>query len=536
VTALGFLPTAEGGELFVGGVFSEAGGIPSPGAARWTPTGWKPAGTGLVNTFQAAGSPVSAFLLTREPIPRLLVAGAFDRYTGSTDRFFNGPSIAAWNGSGWQPLRQSQGGTNGVHGSVAALGELDTPSGHALFVGGQFTDIYTDRTLRRMPFVARHDGHDWAPAGQTLDRPIHRLVLAAPGGAPTNLYAAGSFQHGGAHRLGGILRIDQGRLLPVGGGVRRAFPNTPPEVHALLATGRDAGASLLVGGAFDLAGDTPAASIARWDGQAWTALEEGVRLPQGPGVVHALHELPASLGGGIAVGGYFTTAGTLRSANLARWTGTNWSSLDPGFSGTVLALAVHGPDDAPGLYAGGDLVIANGTTTPSRGVAAWDGQRWQAVRGRRRDSPPGTVFALAAHDDGTGPALYAAGDFSRTPDGGTLLNGVARWDGRDWTYLTGPAGSPAFARVTRLLSHTGGYEAGLFAIVIPRFEEGLGSDPRLARWDGLAWELFEHSRVGEPGELGDLLPAEGDRLWLGGGKTQFEGQLWRWGASTPPCP
>ena len=41
--------------------------------------------------------------------------------------------------------------------------------------------------------------------------------------------------------------------------------------------------------------------------------------------------------------------------------------------------------------------------------------------------------ALASHDDGSGPLLYAGGSFSRAD--GETVNGIARWDGTVWTGL-----------------------------------------------------------------------------------------------------
>src|SRR5688572_18796336 len=43
-------------------------------------------------------------------------------------------------------------------------------------------------------------------------------------------------------------------------------------VHAIAVVGEGPGASLLVGGFFSMAGQLPAAGIARWDGARWSAL------------------------------------------------------------------------------------------------------------------------------------------------------------------------------------------------------------------------------------------------------------------------
>src|SRR5258706_249548 len=50
--------------------------------------------------------------------------------------------------------------------------------------------------------------------------------------------------------------------------------------------------------------------------------------------------------------------------------------------------------------------------------------------------PPGTsgvLYSLAVFDDGSGPALYAGGNF--TTAGGAPANYIARWSGSSWSQL-----------------------------------------------------------------------------------------------------
>ena len=44
-----------------------------------------------------------------------------------------------------------------------------------------------------------------------------------------------------------------------------------------------------------------------------------------------------------------------------------------------------------------------------------------------------TVFAAAVYDDGSGPALYVAGQFSVAGD--VFADNIARWDGTSWSPL-----------------------------------------------------------------------------------------------------
>ena len=49
------------------------------------------------------------------------------------------------------------------------------------------------------------------------------------------------------------------------------------------------------------------------------------------------------------------------------------------------------------------------------------------------DQLNGHVYAIAAYDDGTGPALYVGGGF--TLAGGVRANGIARWKNGTWSAL-----------------------------------------------------------------------------------------------------
>ena len=53
------------------------------------------------------------------------------------------------------------------------------------------------------------------------------------------------------------------------------------------------------------------------------------------------------------------------------------------------------------------------------------------------------VYALEVFDDGTGPALFAGGEF--TTAGGVSANRIAKWDGTSWSALGSGLGSYVYA-------------------------------------------------------------------------------------------
>jgi hypothetical protein len=89
------------------------------------------------------------------------------------------------------------------------------------------------------------------------------------------------------------------------------------------------------------------------------------------------------------------------------------------------------------------------------------------------------VYALAAHDDGSGPALYAGGDLKSA--GGAQVERVAKWDGASWSGLASGVSLPVFA----LAEYHDGTAPALY--VGGDFQEAFGSgDSHPARWGGCA--------------------------------------------------
>jgi hypothetical protein len=150
-------------------------------------------------------------------------------------------------------------------------------------------------------------------------------------------------------------------------------------------------------------------------------------------VVYATAVFNDGTGDALYVGGAFTAAGAVPANHIARWNGTSWSALGAGVGSSfqrVLALAVHDDGSGAALFAGGDFTTA-GSVSASR-VAKWNGTTWSAV-GSPTNGVNGTVTALASFDDGTGSALYVGGSF--TLAGGLSANRIARWKSGNWSAL-----------------------------------------------------------------------------------------------------
>src|SRR5690606_30880518 len=167
----------------------------------------------------------------------------------------------------------------------------------------------------------------------------------------------------------------------------------------------------------------------------WSPLGRGVDPGFTGASVKALAVFDDGRGEALCVGGGFTVADRTIVNNIARWDGREWSGLGAGFDGLVHSLAVFddGRGGGPALHAGGLLFRSGATTT--RGIARWDGASWTEVGGGVAGEPCGKplVRALAVFDDGTGPALYAGGEFQEA--GGVPASFIAKWDGEKWSSL-----------------------------------------------------------------------------------------------------
>src|SRR5688572_12890482 len=184
-------------------------------------------------------------------------------------------------------------------------------------------------------------------------------------------------------------------------------------------------------------------------------------------IVHAFAEFDDGSGSAVFVGGDFSSVGGrsgrpfVSANNVARWDGSDWSPLGNGLDGPepaavwVHALEVFDDGSGPALYAGGNFT-RSGSTTVNR-IASWNGSTWSPLGSGMDGEDQCYVEALAVFDDGSGPALHAGGRFSSA--GGVPARNIARWDGASWT----PLGSGTSARVFALAVLDDGSGPALYA-------------------------------------------------------------------------
>jgi len=244
------------------------------------------------------------------------------------------------------------------------------------------------------------------------------------------------------------------------------------------------GTNVFVGGTFKLAGGLPARYVARWDGERWSPLGEGMDGP-----VNAL----AVFQGQLHAGGEFTQADGAVARHLARWNGSRWEAVGAGLDDHVMALMGWGDS----LVVGGSF--RNAGNVPAQNIARWDGAAWHAFG----DGVGAAVQALAS--DGT--RLFVGGA-NLLDYGGQSLGVVARWDGQTWSRvgMVGPQG-----QVRALQWHQGRlYAAGDFQFADNRPARGIAVD------DGTGWAEVGGGLSDPLFPYGYALASDGTSLWLGG--------------------
>ncbi len=269
--------------------------------------------------------------------------------------------------------------------------------------------------------------------------------------------------------------------------VNTMSPGFPGANNSVYDFAVDTNGNLYVGGDFTAIGTTVANRVAKWDGSSWSALGSGLE-PTNSNMGATVYRLLA-VGQDLYASGLFTVAGGVPANHVAKWDGTSWSPLGPGFNQWPEAFAMFR----------GELYAAGG------GLAKWNGQAWLEVGG----GIGGDVYALVVNND----TLYAGGYFDHA--GGVPANRIARWDGNTWSALG--QGMDGFVRALACKG-TDLYAGGVF------YTAGGSPANNIAKWDGTTWSSLGSgipSRLGNEGV--DSLAVNGSTLFAGGTFTSAGG-------------
>lgn len=246
------------------------------------------------------------------------------------------PAVVRWTGTAWD-----------------AVGDLNLlrQDASALAVGPDGTLYAAVSTPGIGPTqVMRWTGAAWQSLGDSLAGGVSALAVRPDG----TVFAAGRFEPPGAQSAESVLQWTGGAWEPVGDGTNG--------IVRVLAVGADG--LLYAGGEFQYAGG-PVHDIARWDGEAWTALGE---MGFDSGMDYdGVMSLAVGADGTVYAGGRFKRAYGVPVLCIAQWRGGAWQPVGAGWSGPIEAILAL-PDGT--LYVAG-FMSSNG--------ARWDGTTWDAL-------------------------------------------------------------------------------------------------------------------------------------------------------------
>jgi hypothetical protein len=155
-----------GSDVYAGGRFTTAGGIPASGIATWNGHSWSALGGGV-------GSGIYDGV-----VRALVVSSGKNVYAGGqfvTAGGVNAYNVAKWNGQSWLALDK------GVRGNMEEVLAMAV-SGNDLYVGG----LFNVAGAVHAPNIAKWDGNGWSALGVQTDDGVRKIAVSG-----RNIYIAG---------------------------------------------------------------------------------------------------------------------------------------------------------------------------------------------------------------------------------------------------------------------------------------------------------------------------------------------------------
>jgi hypothetical protein len=222
------------------------------------------------------------------------------------------------------------------------------------------------------------------------------------------------------------------------------YNDDPPEenngqVNALIVYKNE----LYAGGYFKYSGSKKIVNLAKWDGTEWSSLGHEF------GVIFAMCVYKDEL----YISGNFKKIGSVDARNIAKWDGSKWSAVGDGLDSSPSGFIIYK-----------DELVVSGITEASsikvKGIAKWDGSKWSALDG----GVPNDIMAMAEYKD----ELYTGGTYI---DVNTTEPNLYKWDGKKWKGLasfdgavTGLVGTEQGLYITGFFSEVNKKELSRFGI------------------------------------------------------------------------
>lgn len=363
----------NGNDVYVGGNFTTAGGVVVNSIAKWDGSNWSALGTGIFTSYGFAGTVYSIAISGNN----VYVGGMFSLAGGTSAN-----NIAKWNGNSWSALSS---GTDGSVYALAANGTDVYVGGYFYSAGGVAVNSIAkwngstwsalgsgvsapaniaptpsaSELLKPIPFTAPTP----VPTPATPPPPPGKGIVNAIAVNGNDVYIGGNFMSVGGVAVSGIAKWNGSVWSTLGSGVG-GVDTRYPSVSAVAVSANN----VYVGGGFSNAGGITTSGIAKWDGASWSSLGNGIGGGSNPQV-----KTIAINGTDVYVGGGFSAAGSVLASNVAQWDGNNWSALGSGGDSSVYAIAAS----ASGVYVGG--YFAKAGSNAASDIALWNGSTWSPL-------------------------------------------------------------------------------------------------------------------------------------------------------------
>jgi hypothetical protein len=299
VRSLAAFNDGTGMALYVGGAFTNIGGVNAANVAKWRPgTGWSAMGAGLSSLSTSTFGAVYSLCVHDDdgagPHPAALYATGLVQFTGSTEV----TNVVRWTGSTWASVGTGA-GPNGTGGACLASLDLDGPGGQPpkLYFGGVFLPI------------AVWDGTTWTQDNNTPSATVISAIGAFDVGDGMYLYAGGDF---GSPFQGSLARktangweeVGNSPLFPNGGGSGGTVEAGC--VQSLMMYTDSTGPALYMTGIFGSLANNGYVNVAKFNG-TWSGVGGGLasRFPGPDGRGTSLAVFDDGGGPALFVGGKF---------------------------------------------------------------------------------------------------------------------------------------------------------------------------------------------------------------------------------------
>ena len=254
-------------------------------------------------------------------------------------------NLKQWTGTEWVTLIENLTGTISV---------VENDAQGNIYIGGSFTQIEG----QNIKFISKWDGTSWSAMGYNVNKDVRTIGINPSG----EVYISGLFS-GLGKALNKIAKWDGTEWIGLGdgivqGGYARTFSF-------------DNNGNVYVGGTITQIGSVTT-GFAKWDGTTWSQLGE---TAIGGGISTITSSIIAD-NGDIYVGGSFALENAPNT--VAHWDGNQWHSLIqlPNNNGDFVHSLSF--DDEGKLLVGGDFrYVNNSDLGPVNNMVKWTGSAWE---------------------------------------------------------------------------------------------------------------------------------------------------------------